>query len=158
GSAREVLLRELVALERACRERYGLAIRPEQPTELGAGVEARSLPPTHRLPSGTHVPAGRPTGWPSIPGLEMVDFLGGGGVGVVYKARQARVDRDVAVKSPRDPHLGGPGQRERFPQEAGAIARPRPPHLVQVYGFGEVPAAGRVTSQPYLVLEYISGG
>src|SRR5262249_10571865 len=78
--------------------------------------------------------------------------------GVVYKARQARLDRDVAVKFLRDPHLAGSGQRERFLLEARAVARLRHPHLVQVYEFGEVPAAGGATSQPYLGLEYVSGG
>ena len=43
-------------------------------------------------------------------------------------------------------------------QEARAIARLRHPHLVKLYEFGEVPAAGGAASQPYLVLEYVSGG
>src|SRR5262249_53007648 len=49
-------------------------------------------------------------------------------------------------------------QRERFLREARAVARLRHPNLVQLYEFGEVPAAGGRTSQPYLVLEYVSGG
>src|SRR5262249_57765946 len=81
-----------------------------------------------------------------------------GGMGVVYQARQATLDRAVAVKFLRDAHRADPGQRERFLQEARAIARLRHPNLVQVYEFGEVPAAGGATSQPYLVLEYVSGG
>src|SRR5262249_23446479 len=81
-----------------------------------------------------------------------------GGMGVVYQARQATLDRAVAVKFLRDAHRADPGQRERFLQEARAIARLRHPHLVQLYEFGEVPAAGGATSQPYLVLEYVSGG
>src|SRR5262249_25965108 len=81
-----------------------------------------------------------------------------GGMGVVYQARQATLDRAVAVKFLRDAHRADPGQRERFLQEARAIARLRHPNLVQVYQFGEVPAAGGATSQPYLVLEYVSGG
>src|SRR5262249_17647563 len=81
-----------------------------------------------------------------------------GGMGVVYQARQATLDRAVAVKFLRDAHRADPGQRERFLQEARAVARLRHSHLVQVYEFGEVPAAGAATSQPYLVLEYVSGG
>jgi tetratricopeptide (TPR) repeat protein len=79
-------------------------------------------------------------------------------MGVVFKARQATLDRDVAVKFLRDAHRADPGRRERFLQEARAVARLRHPHLVQVYEFGEVPAGGGATSQPYLVLEYVSGG
>src|SRR5262249_24596599 len=97
--------------------------------------------------------------WPEVHGLELVDFLGSGGMGVVFKARQVALDRDVAVKFLRDAHLSDSGQRERFIQEARAVARLRHPHRVQLYDFGEVPAAGRATTtQPYLVLEYVSGG
>ena len=104
------------------------------------------------------VPAGRLADWPGVPGLELVDVLGSGGMGVVFKARQVALNRDVAVKFLRDAHRAEPGRRERFSQEARAIARLRHPHLVQLYEFGEVPAAGGATSQPYLVLEYVPGG
>jgi serine/threonine protein kinase len=79
-------------------------------------------------------------------------------MGLVFKARQVALDRDVAVKFLRDAHLFDSGRRERFLQEARAVARLRHPNLVQLYEFGEVTGAGRVTSQPYLVLEYVSGG
>jgi tetratricopeptide (TPR) repeat protein len=158
GSAREVLLGELVALDRACRERYGLAVRHGDAKEPGAGAEAPAPPATRPVLRRTDVPAGRPVDWPSIPGLELVGILGSGGMGVVFKARQATLDRDVAVKFLRDAHRADPGRRERFLQEARAVARLRHPHLVQLYEFGEVTGAGGVTSQPYLVLEYVSGG
>jgi serine/threonine-protein kinase len=151
GPAREVLFRELAALDRACRQRYGFAAGPddsEVPTNPGPA------PPGRRADG----PAARPPDWPSIPGLELVEVLGSGGMGVVFKARQARLDRDVAVKFLRDAHRTDPEQRERFLQEARAVARLRHPHLVQLYEFGEVPAAGGATSQPYLVLEYVAGG
>ncbi len=156
GAAREVLLRELIALDRACRQRYGSAVGPEQAPVISPGVEAPSVPaPISRR--GAAVPAGRPD-WPSIPGLELVGLLGYGGMGVVFKARQAALDRDVAVKFLRDAHRVDPARRERFLQEARAVARLRHPHLVQVYDFGEVPPGGGAASQPYLVLEYVSGG
>jgi eukaryotic-like serine/threonine-protein kinase len=63
-------------------------------------------------------------------------------MGVVYKARQATLNREVAVKLLRDDHRADPARRQRFLQEAQAVARLRHPHLVQVYEFGEVPAAG----------------
>src|SRR5262249_33002342 len=157
GPERTVLAGELLALDRACRERYGLAARLEHPRELGAAAEATatSAARPHRRPGD--VPAGWPGGWPAVRGLGPVDGLGAGGMGVVFKARQVALDRDVAVKFLRDAHLSDSGQRERFIQEARAVARLRHPHLVQLYEFGEVPAAGRAaTSQPYLVLEYVS--
>jgi tetratricopeptide (TPR) repeat protein len=157
GPAREVLLQELIALDRTCRKRYGLAVRPEDPKERGGEANAPANADTGPL-RHTGVPEGRPVNWPSIPGLELVDVLGSGGMGVVFKARQATLDRDVAVKILRDAHRADSEQRERFLREARAVARLRHPHLVQLYEFGEVPGAGVATSQPYLVLEYVSGG
>jgi serine/threonine protein kinase/Tfp pilus assembly protein PilF len=158
GPERTVLAGELLVLDRACRERYGRAVRPDDSEELGAGAEATTTSTPRPLHRRTDVPAGRPADWPRVPGLELVDVLGSGGMGVVFKARQVALGRDVAVKFLHDAHRADSGRRERFLQEARAVARLRHPHLVQLYEFGEVPAAGGATSQPYLVLEYVSGG
>jgi serine/threonine protein kinase len=155
GAARAVLFQELTALDRACRERYGLAVCADESRDVGAKVVA--VPATRRR-NRADVPAVRPVDWPKFPGLELVGVLGHGGMGVVFKARQATLDRDVAVKFLRDDHRADPGRRERFLQEAWAVARLRHPHLVQVYEFGEVPTAGGAMSQPYLVLEYMPEG
>jgi hypothetical protein len=157
GPERTVLAGELLVLDRACRQRYGLT-RPDDSREHGPGTAASSTPPTHPLRVRAEVPASRPVSWPGIPGLELVEVLGYVGMGVVYRARQALLDRDVAVKLLRDTHRDSSGQRERFLQEARAVARLRHTNLVQVYEFGEAPAAGGALSQPYLVLEYVSGG
>jgi serine/threonine-protein kinase len=156
GPAPEALLRELVALDEAYRERYGVAARPDDSEGPGT-AEAASTPPTRPL-RGPNVPAGRPADWPCIPGLEFVDFLGAGGMGVVYKARQATLDRYVAVKFLLDDRRADSGRRERFLQEARAVARLRHPHLVQVYQFGEAPVPDGAAPRPYLVLEYVAGG
>src|SRR6516225_4506461 len=155
GAALEVLSQELKALDRACRERYDGAGRRELSEKPGVGAAAATNSTTCLQ---SNIPVGQPPNWPNIPGLELVEFLGSGGMGVVFKARQAKLDRDVAVKFLRDDHRTDPERRERFLQEARAVARLRHPHLVQLYEFGEVPGAGGVTSQPYLVLEYVSGG
>jgi tetratricopeptide (TPR) repeat protein len=158
GLERTILAEELVMLDRACRERYGPAGRPDVPREAGAKDEAPTKPGTESMGFPPNAAAARPADWPSIPGLELVEVLGSGGMGVVFKARQATLDRVVAVKILRDAHRADVGQRERFLQEARAVARLRHPHLVQVYEFGEAPTAGGAASQPYLVLEYVSGG
>jgi WD40 repeat protein/tRNA A-37 threonylcarbamoyl transferase component Bud32 len=150
---RVILIRELVALDRACRERFGLPIHPHDYRELGA------LGDTAEPTEGPKAVGIRQLdGWPTLPGLKLVEVLGAGGMGLVFKARQAALNRDVAVKLLRDAHLAGPEQHERFHLEAQAIARLQHPHLVQVYEFGEVPSLGGTSSQPYLVMEYVPGG
>jgi serine/threonine protein kinase/tetratricopeptide (TPR) repeat protein len=153
GPERTILAEELRVLDRACRERYGYAVRLGDSNALGATNPAPTIPSDGqgRRAVGT-------TGRPSIPGLELIEVIGSGGMGVVFKARQAKLDRAVAVKFLHEAHRADTESRDRFLQEARAIARLRHPHLVQVYEFGEAPAAGGTASQPYLVLEYVSGG
>jgi len=87
----------------------------------------------------------------ACPELQLHSCLGRGGMGVVYRARQVRLDRDVAVKlmSPevsRDPELA-----RRFEREAKALARLDHPGIVRVHDFGQ--AAGVC----YLVMELVDG-
>jgi hypothetical protein len=98
-------------------------------------------------------PAG-PTGPapPAPPGYEIIEELGRGGMGVVYKARQKALHRLVALKVIRSGELADPGERARFEAEARAVARLSHPNVVQIYEVGE--AGGR----PFLALEYVPGG
>ena len=84
-----------------------------------------------------------------FPGYEILNVLGSGGMGVVYKARQLRTDRVVALKVPGHLNLE---TRVRFTTEAQAAARVSHPNIVQVYEVGE--HQGR----PFLALEYVAGG
>src|SRR5262249_22748448 len=93
---------------------------------------------------------------PSVPGYEVLEVLGHGGMGVVFKARQQKLGRTVALKMLQHPAAGAAGQRaallERLRFEAEAIARLQHPHIVQIFELGE--HAGL----PYLALEYVEGG
>ena len=108
---RTVLMGELIALDRACRARYGLPEWSDDSASLGAETSANAAADRRRHGA---VPGVRSAGWVSIPGLEMVEFLGSGGMGMVFKARQVTLHRDVAVKFLRDDHRADPGRRERF--------------------------------------------
>jgi serine/threonine protein kinase len=87
-----------------------------------------------------------------VPGYEILDELGRGGMGVVYRARQLKLGRLVALKMILSGSHGGAEARARFETEAQAVARLRHPGIVQIYEFGE---AGGL---PYFSLEYIDGG
>jgi serine/threonine protein kinase/Flp pilus assembly protein TadD len=155
---RTVLAGELVALDQACRERYGCPAQTRDSKELGVAAQYTSPSPTRPLHGRTDVPAGRPADWPRVPGLELLEVLGSGGMGVVFKAQQPTLDRHVAVKFLRNPHVADAAHRDRFKQEARAVARLQHPNLVRLYEFGNIPLANGAGSQPYLVLEYVSGG
>jgi tetratricopeptide (TPR) repeat protein/tRNA A-37 threonylcarbamoyl transferase component Bud32 len=155
---RTALAGELLALDRACRERYGFPIGSDSFGDLNGGVQVPTTCATRSNLQAIDRPNRQPPDWPRIPGLELMQSLGSGGMGVVFKARQVALDREVAVKFLRDAHRDDSARRERFLQEARAVARLKHPHLVQLYEFGELPAANGTTSQPYLVLEYVSGG
>ncbi|MGO9114969.1 MAG: protein kinase domain-containing protein, partial [Thermoguttaceae bacterium] len=77
---------------------------------------------------------------PHFPELEVLGLVGRGGMGVVYKARQKRLDRFVALKI-LSPKIGqDPAFAARFQREARAMAMLNHPHVVAVYDFGQTTA------------------
>ncbi|MCA9542247.1 MAG: serine/threonine protein kinase, partial [Myxococcales bacterium] len=82
----------------------------------------------------------------------LIERIGSGGMGTVYRARQLNVDRDVAVKLLRVDAHGDPKMVRRFEREARIIARLRDPHTLKLIDFGRRP-----NGQLYLVCEYLSG-
>jgi serine/threonine protein kinase len=88
---------------------------------------------------------------PHFPQLEILELIGQGGMGIVYKARQPHLDRFVALKV-LSPEIGrDPAFAERFAREARALARLNHPSIVAVYDFGQ---AG---SYYYLIMEFVDG-
>ena len=89
----------------------------------------------------------------SVPGYELLDPLGRGGFGVVYRARQVTIDREVAIKVDTRLILDDRDQR-RFLREVRAAGRlSGHPHVVELYDAGVLPDA-----RPYLVMELCPGG
>jgi serine/threonine protein kinase len=87
-----------------------------------------------------------------IPGYEILDELGRGGMGVVYRARQVGLKRLVAIKMILAGGYAGAEQIARFRREAESLAQLQHPNIVQIYEIGE---AGGL---PFFSLEYVDGG
>jgi tetratricopeptide (TPR) repeat protein/predicted Ser/Thr protein kinase len=82
---------------------------------------------------------------------EVVGTLGSGGMGVVYLARDLRLDRHVAIKVLSDRRVGDEGSRARFRREAQALSRLNHPNIATVYDFDSQ------DERDFLVMEYIDG-
>jgi hypothetical protein len=82
---------------------------------------------------------------------EIVSLLGAGGMGEVYRARDHRLDRDVAIKVLPATYTADPDRLHRFEQEARATAALNDPNIVAVYD------VGTADGQPYVVTELLDG-
>jgi tRNA A-37 threonylcarbamoyl transferase component Bud32 len=133
---------------------------PEHAEELKAFFADRIKtlpPPSAGSPEGTPVSVQDQLplsgeGGRSFGGYEILEELGRGGMGVVYKARQVRPRRRVALKLILDADLCSPAELQRFRREAEVVAQLEHPHIVPVY------EAGVHEGHPYLSMKLIEGG
>src|SRR4051812_18480884 len=87
----------------------------------------------------------------SLGPYEILSPLGSGGMGEVYRARDTRLDRVVAIKVLHRQLVHQPGWRDRFEREARALAGLNHPHICALYDIG------RESAVDYLVMEYLDG-
>ncbi len=98
---------------------------------------APSLLPEYR--ENSPAPNEDTAGWvpPTIPGYEIEAVLGRGGMGIVYRARQTKLNRIVALKMILAGEHAGHEASVRFLSEAETVAKLRHPNIVQIYSFGD---------------------
>jgi prepilin-type processing-associated H-X9-DG protein len=129
------------------------AVPPAAPVGL---VTADYVPaPSAEMAGASAADSGRSrnaTGPEEVAGYDILEVLGHGGMGVVYKARQRGVNRTVALKMIRAGADAGEDELARFRIEAEAVARLQHVNIVEVYEFGDA------DGQPFFSLEFVGGG
>ncbi len=116
---------------------------------------ARSVSPPSPIPTPSPAPSeigltdlsGR-----AVKGFQLGEQIGSGGFGVVYKAVQPSIERDVAVKIILPKYANHPNFIRRFEAEAQLIARLEHPHIVPLYDYWREPDAA------YLIMRLLRGG
>ena len=150
----EELLESGGSPEEACRD------CPELLPQVRAGLlrlrlleqEVGVMFPPSDPPGGVRLAAPPSAEPPRIPGYEVEEELGRGGVGVVYRARHLRLNRTVALKMLLAGAFATRAERQRFAREAELVAGLRHPNLVQVYDVGDL------DGRPYFTMEFVEGG
>jgi serine/threonine protein kinase len=102
-------------------------------------------------PSGQSSTPGLPATPPDVPGYETLNYVARGGMGIVWKARDQRLGRFVALKCPRSEGWSDKDDRERFLREAKAAAKLRHPHICSIYEVREV------DGRPCIVMGFVDG-
>jgi len=133
-----------------CLMKLGLPTGAE--ADKAAAPGDRSDVPTTGTPPGRFVPPEPAQLARQFPQLEILELLGQGGMGAVYKARQKQLDRLVALKI-LPPEVGqDPAFAERFTREARSMAVMNHPHIVTVHDFGQTEKG-----LYYFVMEFVDG-
>lgn len=120
-------------------EEIDLAVDPlPPPPPAFSSAQKNGFPARHALPT--------------LPGFEILCELGRGGMGRVFKARQIKLNRIVAIKMMHVAEFAIPEEREQFLREAQALAALQHPHIVQIFEVGED------RERAFLVMECLDGG
>jgi eukaryotic-like serine/threonine-protein kinase len=90
--------------------------------------------------------------WPSIDGYDILGVLGKGGMAIVYKAWQRRLNREVAVKTILPGNVADFEDLVRFMNEAESMARLQHPYIIQIF------EVNQQDGRPFICMEFVAGG
>jgi serine/threonine protein kinase/Flp pilus assembly protein TadD len=153
AAERAVFLRDSCGNDRTLHAKLLRLIRAHQSLVTSGDTSPRSIDPEMRgdpLASTEFVSRLSP-GFSFGARYEVIAFVGRGGMGEVYRARDTRLRRDVAIKILRRELAGDAARRQRFEHEAQATALLGHPNVVSVFDFGDEDGA------VYLVTEFVVG-
>jgi serine/threonine protein kinase/Tol biopolymer transport system component len=88
---------------------------------------------------------------------EVLTALGEGGMGAVYRARDTKLQREVAIKVLLPAVAGAPDRLARFRREALLLASLNHPHIAHIYGLEDAPSGQAGEIGPLLVMEFVDG-
>src|SRR3954465_1079308 len=144
----DLLRQEVAALLAADRGGAALArYWPVASESLLAGLRTESQPTSD---SGAQVSPGLISG-SRVGGYDVIAPLGAGGMGEVYRAHDARLGRDVAIKILPELFARDANRLSRFSQEARAVAALNHPNILGIYDVGSQDGT------PYLICEFLKG-
>jgi formylglycine-generating enzyme required for sulfatase activity/tRNA A-37 threonylcarbamoyl transferase component Bud32 len=148
GQCRERI--ELAPPPAEARERFsaGESLLPAEPADEATAHEETSVIVSADTPEQERLEVAREQ---FAENYEILESLGHGGMGAIYKARQKQPPRVVVLKVMLSGRFASPRYRLRFEREAQAVARLKHPGIVGVYEYGEV------NGQPYFTMEYVEG-
>jgi WD40 repeat protein len=163
-AANKDALLDLIYNEVILRERHGQSPNvteyttrfPDLATELqlqfamDRAIQEDAAPSTHPARNADGQSQDEPVPF-LVPGYQITRVIGRGGMGIVYQAWQAGLNRFAAIKMVLGGGHAGPDELARFRNEAEAVARLQHPNIVQVY------EVGTWNGQPFLALEFVDG-